>query len=139
MWVRHLVYGFIVVFHLETIVSCCVSSPFDSCCGEPPARNNQNAIWGLEDEGGNLIEDDKGIKALGVRYFNQIFKDDHQTNIESQLKVIRLFHSFIQQEETKTFTSQISLEEVEMALKYFKKDKSLGPDGWPVEFFFVLF
>ena len=31
------------------------------------ARKNQNAIWGLEDEGGNLIEDDKGIKALGVR------------------------------------------------------------------------
>ena len=45
MWVRHLVRGFIVVFHLETIVSCCVSSPFDSCCGEPPARNNQNVRY----------------------------------------------------------------------------------------------
>ena len=29
------------------------------------ARKNHNAIWGLEDEGGNMIEDDKGIKDLG--------------------------------------------------------------------------
>ena len=38
------------------------------------ARKNHNDIWGLEDEGGNMIEDDKGIKDLGVRYFKQILK-----------------------------------------------------------------
>ena len=38
-----------------------------------------------------------------------------------------------------SFTSQISLEEVEQALKSFKKDKSPGPDGWPVEFFLAFF
>ena len=49
---------------------------------------NQNAIWGLQDDWGNLIEDDKGLKALGVRYFSKIFKDDVLTNIEAQLNVI---------------------------------------------------
>ena len=34
-----------------------------------------------------------------------------------------------------SFTSHITLEEVERALKSFKKDKYLGLDGWPVEFF----
>ena len=76
-----------------------------------------------------MIEDDKGIKDLGVRYFKQIFRDDYQTNIEAQLKVIHLFPSFLHQEEMETFTRQISLEEVEMALKSFKKDKSPCPNG----------
>ena len=59
------------------------------------ARKNQNAIWGLEDDLGNLIEDDKGLKDLGVRFFSNIFKDDNHINIVSQLKVICLFPSFI--------------------------------------------
>ena len=29
--------------------------------------------------------------------------------------------------------------EVEAVLKGFKKDKSSGPDGWPVEFFLAFF
>ena len=73
---------------------------------------------------------------MGVRYFLNIFKDDGLTNIEAQLKVIRLFPSFLQhQEDLESFTRQISMEEVELALKSFKKDKYLGPDGWIVEFF----
>ena len=38
-----------------------------------------------------------------------------------------------------SFTSQITLEEVERALKSFKKDKSPGPDGWPMDFFLAFF
>ena len=103
------------------------------------ARKNHNAIWGLEDEDGNLIFDDSSIKDMGVRHFKKIFQDDHLTNIEAQLKVIRLFPSFINSDERESFTCQISLEEVESALKSFKKDRSLGLDGWPVEFYLALF
>ena len=103
------------------------------------ARRNQNAISDLQDELGNLIENDKGIKALGVRYFSNIFKVVNQTNIVAQLKVIHLFPSFFLQEDLESFTCQISLEEVELALKYFKRDKCPGPDGWPVEFFLAFF
>ena len=31
------------------------------------ARKNQNAIWGLEDEAGIMVEHDQGSKDLGVR------------------------------------------------------------------------
>lgn len=86
-----------------------------------------------------MIEHDKGLKDLGVRYFKQIFSDDNQTTFEAQLKVIRLFPFFLQQEEMVSFTSQITFEEVDWALKSFKKDKSLGLDGWPVEFFLAFF
>ena len=52
------------------------------------ARKNQNAIWGLEDEAGIMVEHDQGLKDLGVRHFKQIFCDDNKTSIEAQLKVI---------------------------------------------------
>ena len=99
------------------------------------ARKNHNAIWDLEDEDGNLIVDDFGIKDMGVRHFKKIFQDDHLSNIEAQLKVIRLFPSFINSEERESFTCQISLEEIESTLKSFKKDKAPGPDGFTSNFF----
>ena len=86
------------------------------------ARKNHNAIRGLEYEEGNQVVDELGIKALGVRYFKKIFANDNLTNIVAQLKVIRLFPSFISPEERESFTCQISLAEVEAALKSFKKD-----------------
>ena len=72
---------------------------------------------------------------LGSRHFSEIFKDDNQTNIGDQLKVIQNFPSFVVEYESDTFTSKITLGEIEGALRSFKKDRSPGPDGWPVEFF----
>ena len=86
-----------------------------------------------------MIEQDEGWKDLGVRHFKHIFRDDKQPSIAAQLKVIRLFPSFITREERITFTSQITSVEVERALKSFKKDKSLGPDVFPVEFLLAFF
>ena len=56
-----------------------------------------------------------------------------------QLKVVKLFPAFLSSEEADIFVSEVSLGEVEGALKSFQKDKIPGPDGWPVEFFLVLF
>ena len=103
------------------------------------ARKNQNAIWSLQDEAGNWVHDDQSIKSLGVQYFKKIFADDHLTNIVAQLKVIRLFPSFICPVEKEAFTGSVTLTEVEAALKSFKRDKSSGPDGWPVEFYLAFF
>ena len=68
------------------------------------ARKNHNAIWSLEDEVGNLVIDDQGLKTMGMQYFKNIFADDNLTNIVAQLKVIRLFPSFINPEERESFS-----------------------------------
>ena len=34
------------------------------------ARKNHNTIWGLHDERGILVEEDKELKALGFRFFS---------------------------------------------------------------------
>ena len=38
-----------------------------------------------------------------------------------------------------SFTCQISLDEIESSLKYFKKDKAPGPDGWLVKFYLAFY
>ena len=103
------------------------------------ARKNHNAIWSLQDDLGNWVSDDKSLKDLGVRHFKTLFEDDHLTNLEAQLKVIRLFPSFISSEKIIAFTRPITILEVEKDLKLFKKDKAPGPDGWPVEFYLTFF
>ena len=72
---------------------------------------------------------------LGIGHFSEIFKDDNQTNIGDQLRVIQLFPYFVTKGASDTFTSKITLEEIDGALRSFKKDRILDPDGWPVEFF----
>ena len=65
--------------------------------------------------------------------------DDKSSNIADQLKVIRLFLTFSQDEEVDSFLKPITPQEVEVVLKGFKKDKNPGPDGWPVDFFLSFF
>ena len=57
------------------------------------ARKNHNAIWGLEDEEGTLVERDQDLKDLGVRNFKRIFCDDNLTTIFAHLKIISLYGS----------------------------------------------
>ena len=85
------------------------------------------------------MEEEAGLKELGLRHFSHIFKDDKQTCILAQLKVVMLYPSMFSSEEASCFIENVSLSEIEGALKSFKKDKSPGPNGWPVEFFLHFF
>ena len=102
-------------------------------------RRNQNYIWSLKDDGGRCYEEDSELKLLGQNHFANIFKDDHQTCILEQLKVVLLYPNMISLDDAPGLTQPISLSEIEGALRSFKKDKSPGPDGWPVEFYFFFF
>ena len=39
-------------------------------------RRNQNSIWSLSDEDGNIYEDETALKDLDQTHFAKIFKDD---------------------------------------------------------------
>ena len=66
---------------------------------------------------------------MGAAHFSNLFSDDGSTNIEDQLKVIKIFPTYLSEEDTYSFLSDFSLSEIEGVLKGFKKDKSPGPDG----------
>ena len=50
-----------------------------------------------------------------------------------------LYPSMLSSEKARCFIENVSLTEIEGALKPFKKDKSPRLDGWPVEFFLHFF
>ena len=85
------------------------------------------------------MEEEAALKELGLRHFSHIFRDDKQTCILAQLKVVMLYPSMLFTEEACCFIENVSISEIEGALRSFKKDKSSGPDGWPVEFFLHFF
>ena len=76
---------------------------------------------------------------MGDQHFVDLFKDERCTNIEDQLKVIQIFHSFIHENDRDGFLVSTTMDEVQDVIKGFKKDKSPGPDGWHVEFFLNFF
>ena len=92
-------------------------------------RRTSNTIWALHNDSLIWVDSDDHLKLLGVKNFNGIFKDDNQTNIVDQLKVVKLFPAYLSSEEANCFALEVTLGEVEGALKSFKKDKSPGPDG----------
>ena len=53
-------------------------------------------------------------------------------NIMEIMRVAKHFPRFIQQEDMEDLLMEVSMEELEETLKWFKKDKSLGPDGWSI-------
>ena len=101
----------------------------------PSGRQNQNMIWSLAGEDGNSYEDEAALKELGPSHFANIFKDDGGTCMLHQLKVVMLYPKMISDENASSLTCPVTLMEIEYALKSFKKDRSPGPDGWPVEFY----
>ena len=72
-------------------------------------RRKFNSIWALKNEEDAWVENDDQLKELGVKQFSEIFKDDNQTNIVDQLKVIQLFPSFISRDEADFFYPEISV------------------------------
>ena len=84
-----------------------------------------------------MTEDDAQLKTLGVEHFSNLFSDDGLTNIEDQLKFIRIYPTMVMEEDKYLVLTAFTLSEIESVLKGFKKDKSPGPDGWPIEFYLL--
>ena len=103
------------------------------------ARRNTNTIWSLNDLEGHRVSEDPALKLLGKQQFSVLFGDDKSTNIAYQLRVIRLFPCMNSDDDIYCFLKSTTIQEVEAVLKGFKKDKSPGPHGWPVEFFLAFF
>jgi hypothetical protein len=51
------------------------------------------------------------------------------------LKIPSFFTRFVIEEENHILMEEVSKEELKVGIASFKRDKSLGQDGWLVEFF----
>jgi hypothetical protein len=80
----------------------------------------------------------KGIKSGGGNFFKNLGSAAGIIS-EDQSNLAILFPSMVTNEEALQLESLCTLEDLSSILKAFTKDKSLGPDGWIVDFFLHFF
>lgn len=104
-------------------------------------RKAINTIWELQDIEGMKASSFEQLADMGIRHFSDIYKAPIGITLPSIIRTAEDLPRFVELDEIEYLNSQVSREDPEAVLKCFKKDKSPGPDGWPVEFyssFFVL-
>jgi hypothetical protein len=78
------------------------------------------------------------LEQEAIIYFQNIFKAQENLSIVHQLEVIQAYPRLFSMEEGKNIADLFPLSEVFSTLKGFVVSKSLGPDGWTIEFFDLL-
>jgi len=100
---------------------------------------NNNTIWDITKEDGTMIASNQGLQKEAVGDFRNIFKAQANLSISDQLAVLRNYPRMFSEEEGLRLDDQITLAEILSTLKGFIASKSLGPDGWTIEFFLAFF
>lgn len=76
---------------------------------------------------------------MGIGHFSQIFKAPREATIVEILCITEATPRFVDVEDTEILNEPVTLGKIEFVLKWVKRDKSLGPDGWPMKFYLTLF
>lgn len=95
-------------------------------------RKNINTIWQLQNEQGKFVNTFPQLAELATSHFKRTYSAPRDTNLAEIIKVAQLFPIFVDQEEGGELTTEVTLEELEATLKWFKKDKSPRHDGWSI-------
>lgn len=101
---------------------------------------NYNTIWEVKDAKGHSLKDFAYLSESGViEHFKSIYTDLGHQDMLGMLQVIETFPLLLSQDQNQVLYREVSLEELNSALKAFQRDKILRLDGWPPEFFMDFF
>jgi hypothetical protein len=96
-------------------------------------------IWEIVDADGILHRGQQALKTTVVSHFKPFFEAKPSENLQTPVTVARLFPHTVSEDDSLTLDNPCTLQEILVALKSFSKDKSLGPDGWTIEFYLHFF
>eukprot|EP00253_Pinus_taeda_P004952 PITA_04952 len=102
-------------------------------------RKVSNTIWSLPTPGGGVAETFNQISQLGTAHFRNIFQNPPGVNLAEIIEVASHFPRFVNEETSEDLMTPVTMDELESTLKWFKKDKSPGSDGWSIEFYLAFF
>ena len=80
----------------------------------------------------------KDMVELGVQQFKGIFEEHIGSNIAEIIKFLFYFPRLVPKEYNASVFRVVTKEELLHVISTFKKDRSLGHDGWIVDFFIRL-
>jgi len=94
-----------------------------------------NTIWELENSDGEQICSFAGLEEMGINHFESLFKAQEESSIAEIVRVAGFFPRFVMEEDNRMLMEEIEEVELGRVLHSFQRDKSPGPDGWPIEFY----
>ncbi|KAL3684931.1 hypothetical protein R1sor_002953 [Riccia sorocarpa] len=105
----------------------------------PVVRKKQTAIHCLQDENGQMVEDEEAILNLAIRYFSQILQELPPDAERHSVVEDLLFqtNAKVTTEEKEALSKNLTVDEVHTAAKLLGRNKCPGPDGVPLEFFLI--
>ena len=92
-------------------------------------RKAANTIWELTDRNGFTASTHDQLSVLGSRHFTNLYRASANINLPEILCITQNFKLFVEQEQQDDLNSPVTMGELEGVLKWFKRDKSPGPDG----------
>lgn len=98
------------------------------------ARRTRNSIWSMKDSMGNTLITQHDISAAATSFFRGQYKRQ-PNDIYDMLWAVNHLPTMFDAAANDLFLSPILEGELSSIIKGFKKDKSPGPDGIPIEFF----
>lgn len=98
-------------------------------------RKATNTIWQMPCETEGWASTHPQLARLGITHFKRQFIALSAINLPNIINLASHFPRFVEQADVEDLTQPITLEELEGTVKWFKKDKNPGSDGWLVEFY----
>ena len=94
-----------------------------------------NTIWELKKIIGTSLNSQDMLLKEGHEFFKSLYLEPNHASIDDQLRVLKCFPSIVIDTQKSELDRLITLKELKEVMSYFKKSKSLGRDGWPIELF----
>eukprot|EP01018_Ginkgo_biloba_P004985 Gb_28741 [translate_table: standard] len=102
-------------------------------------EKNVNTVWKIHGLNGTIASGFDKLSQLGVDHLKGLYKEENKTTIAEVIKMTSFFPSFVGEEDNVSLTKEITVDELKEVMLSLQKDKSLGPDGWTIEFFLGYF
>jgi hypothetical protein len=100
-----------------------------------PVTGKMSTQFGRLRSTNEVVTSFEDITKIGREHFGEIYKKDKRVNIAEIVQMTSHFMSFVLEEDNERLMEKVSKGDLEEILYSFKKDKSLGLNGWLVEFF----
>lgn len=102
-------------------------------------RKVSNTIWKLPTPEGDMADSFNKLAHLGISHFRELYRCPPEVNLPDIIQVASHFPRFVEDEDVELLNASVTSGELEGILKWFKKDKSPGPDGWTIEFYLAFY
>jgi len=86
-----------------------------------------------------VVDSFNKLSHLSSTHFKTLYKSPSGSNLADIINVAGHFPKFVNEDEVEEIYTPMMTGELEGTLKWFKKDKSLGPDGWTIEFYLAFY